>query len=125
MRNVITVVRIITFNDLHGNLEPLNLLGVEASVVGNRTSRSWGPMCTTRTASRRYCRSASSSPAVSRFGVIGATLKDLPQVVTPEAIKGLKFGEEVQAIDRTAKLLDLFGTNARSSRVPRPRSRGR
>ncbi len=42
-------------------------------------------------------------------GIIGATLKDLPQVVTPEAIKGLKFGDEVQAIDRTSKLLDLVG----------------
>ncbi|MFD8499101.1 bifunctional metallophosphatase/5'-nucleotidase [Amycolatopsis sp. NPDC059657] len=43
------------------------------------------------------------------IGVIGATLKDLPSVVTPEAIKGLKFGDEVQAINRTSALLDLFG----------------
>src|SRR6266496_1243933 len=41
-------------------------------------------------------------------GIIGVTLKDLPSVVTPEAIKGLKFGDEVQAIDRTANLLDFF-----------------
>ncbi|MEQ0559403.1 bifunctional metallophosphatase/5'-nucleotidase [Amycolatopsis sp. NEAU-NG30] len=46
------------------------------------------------------------------IGVIGATLKDLPSVVTPEAIKGLKFGDEVEAIDRTSKLLDYFGVKA-------------
>src|SRR5206468_1020599 len=34
------------------------------------------------------------------IGVIGATLKDLPLVVTPEAIKGLKFGDEVKAINQ-------------------------
>lgn len=43
------------------------------------------------------------------IGIIGVTLKDLPSVVTPEAIKGLKFGDEVQAINRTANLLDLIG----------------
>ncbi len=42
-------------------------------------------------------------------GLIGVTLHDLPSVVTPDAIKGLKFGDEVQAINRTANLLDLFG----------------
>jgi 5'-nucleotidase len=42
-------------------------------------------------------------------GVIGVTLKDLPLVVTPEAIKGLKFGDEVQAINRTSRLLDVLG----------------
>jgi 5'-nucleotidase len=46
------------------------------------------------------------------IGVIGATLKDLPQVVTPEAIKGLQFGDEVEAINRTANLLDSFGVKA-------------
>ena len=46
------------------------------------------------------------------LGIIGVTLKDLPSVVTPEAIKGLKFGGEVQAIDRTANLLDFFGVKA-------------
>jgi len=46
------------------------------------------------------------------LGIIGVTLKDLPSVVTPEAIKGLKFGDEVQAIDRTANLLDFFGVKA-------------
>ena len=42
-------------------------------------------------------------------GIIGATLEDLPDVVTPEAIAGLKFGDEVQAINRTSKLLDRLG----------------
>ena len=46
------------------------------------------------------------------IGIIGATLKDLPTVVTPEAIKGLKFGDEVEAINRTADLLDFFGVKA-------------
>ncbi|WP_372667405.1 bifunctional metallophosphatase/5'-nucleotidase [Amycolatopsis kentuckyensis] len=46
------------------------------------------------------------------IGVIGATLKDLPSVVTPEAIKGLKFGDEVEAINRTANLLDFFGVKS-------------
>ncbi|SFW55258.1 bifunctional metallophosphatase/5'-nucleotidase [Amycolatopsis australiensis] len=46
------------------------------------------------------------------IGIIGATLKDLPTVVTPEAIKGLKFGDEVEAIDRTANLLDFFGVKS-------------
>lgn len=46
------------------------------------------------------------------IGVIGATLKDLPSVVTPEAIKGLKFGDEVEAINRTANLLDFLGVKA-------------
>jgi 5'-nucleotidase len=42
-------------------------------------------------------------------GVIGVTLKDLPLVVTPEAIKGLKFGDEVKAINQTSRLLDVLG----------------
>jgi 5'-nucleotidase len=43
------------------------------------------------------------------IGVIGATLEDLPSVVTPEAIAGLKFGDEVTAINKTSKLLDRLG----------------
>ncbi|WP_432848899.1 bifunctional metallophosphatase/5'-nucleotidase [Amycolatopsis sp. CA-161197] len=46
------------------------------------------------------------------IGIIGATLEDLPSVVTPDAIKGLKFGDEAQAINRTANLLDLLGIKA-------------
>ena len=43
------------------------------------------------------------------IGVIGVTLKDLPLVVTPEAIEGLKFGDEVKAINQTSRLLDVLG----------------
>jgi 5'-nucleotidase len=43
------------------------------------------------------------------IGVIGVTLEDLPSVVTPAAIEGLKFGDEVQAINKTSKLLDRLG----------------
>ncbi|RJQ84345.1 bifunctional metallophosphatase/5'-nucleotidase [Amycolatopsis panacis] len=46
------------------------------------------------------------------IGIIGATLKDLPSVVTPAAIKGLKFGDEVPAINRTADVLDRLGVKA-------------
>jgi 5'-nucleotidase len=42
-------------------------------------------------------------------GVIGVPLKDLPTVVSSEAVKGLEFGDEVQAINKTADLLDRFG----------------
>ena len=42
-------------------------------------------------------------------GIIGVTLKDLPSVVTPTAVAGLKFGSEVTAINRTADLLDRLG----------------
>ncbi|MEV0696960.1 bifunctional metallophosphatase/5'-nucleotidase [Saccharopolyspora sp. NPDC050389] len=47
-----------------------------------------------------------------RIGIIGVTLEDLPAMVTPEAIKGLKFGDEVEAINRTADLLDSAGVKA-------------
>lgn len=43
------------------------------------------------------------------IGIIGVTLEDLPLVVTPEAIEGLKFGDEVEAIDRSSRLLDRLG----------------
>lgn len=42
-------------------------------------------------------------------GIIGVTLQDLPSVVTPSAVAGLKFGSEVTAIDKTANLLDRLG----------------
>ncbi|MET0693919.1 MAG: bifunctional UDP-sugar hydrolase/5'-nucleotidase [Propionibacteriaceae bacterium] len=45
-------------------------------------------------------------------GIIGITLEDLPSVVTPSAIAGLKFGDEVAAINRTANLLDRLGVKA-------------
>jgi 5'-nucleotidase len=43
------------------------------------------------------------------IGIIGATLEDLPTVVTPTAIEGLKFGDEVEAINRTSGWLDKLG----------------
>jgi len=43
------------------------------------------------------------------IGIIGVTLEDLPLVVTPEAIKGLKFGDEVEAINRSSRVLDKLG----------------
>ncbi|KAA5830492.1 bifunctional metallophosphatase/5'-nucleotidase [Saccharopolyspora hirsuta] len=46
------------------------------------------------------------------IGIIGVTLEDLPAMVTPEAVRGLKFGDEVEAIDRTADLLTRLGVNA-------------
>ncbi|MEV0052848.1 bifunctional metallophosphatase/5'-nucleotidase [Saccharopolyspora shandongensis] len=47
-----------------------------------------------------------------RIGIIGVTLEDLPAMVTPEAIEGLKFGDEVETINRTADLLDSAGVKA-------------
>lgn len=46
------------------------------------------------------------------IGIIGVTLEDLPSVVTPTAIADLKFGDEVQAINRTSRLLDRLGVRA-------------
>jgi 5'-nucleotidase len=47
-------------------------------------------------------------------GIIGVTLKDLPDVVTPSAIAGLRFGDEVQAINRTSKLLNGLGVRTQA-----------
>ncbi|RKT88582.1 5'-nucleotidase [Saccharopolyspora antimicrobica] len=46
------------------------------------------------------------------IGIIGVTLEDLPAMVTPEAVRGLAFGDEVEAIGRTADLLDRAGVKA-------------
>ncbi len=46
------------------------------------------------------------------IGFIGVTLEDLPSVVTPEAIKGLTFGDEVEAINRTSRQLTRLGVKA-------------
>ena len=46
------------------------------------------------------------------IGIIGATLEDLPSVVTPAAIAGLKFGDEVAAIDRSSAILQRLGVKA-------------
>lgn len=46
------------------------------------------------------------------IGIIGVTLQGLPDVVLPSAVEGLKFGDEVRAIDRTSRLLRRFGVKA-------------
>ncbi|MBQ6644202.1 MAG: bifunctional metallophosphatase/5'-nucleotidase [Saccharopolyspora sp.] len=46
------------------------------------------------------------------IGIIGVTLHDLPQSVSPDAVAGLEFGDEVAAIDRTAEALDRLGVKA-------------
>ena len=46
------------------------------------------------------------------IGIIGATLKDLPDVVLPTSIANLQFGDEVTAINRTSNLLDHLGIRA-------------
>ncbi|NYI88588.1 5'-nucleotidase [Amycolatopsis endophytica] len=46
------------------------------------------------------------------IGIIGATLEDLPSVVSAEAIQGLEFGDEVEAINRTSGWLDRLGVKA-------------
>ncbi len=43
---------------------------------------------------------------------IGITLKGVPDVVVPSAVKGLAFGDEVAAINRTSRLLAKFGVKA-------------
>jgi 5'-nucleotidase len=48
----------------------------------------------------------------TRVGIIGATLEELPSVVAPGAIEGLEFGDEVEAINRTSKMLDTMGVKA-------------
>ncbi|MDQ3578445.1 MAG: bifunctional metallophosphatase/5'-nucleotidase [Actinomycetota bacterium] len=40
--------------------------------------------------------------------IIGVTLKDLPTVVTPEAVEGFKFHDEIETLDRTSRLLDTL-----------------
>ncbi len=47
-----------------------------------------------------------------RVGVIGVTLRDLPTVVSAEAVRGLTFGDEVEAIDRASADLTARGVNA-------------
>lgn len=47
-----------------------------------------------------------------KIGVIGVTLKDLPDVVTPTAVAGLEFTDEVAAINRSSRLLQKMGVKA-------------
>lgn len=43
------------------------------------------------------------------IGIIGATLKGLPEIVSAEGIKGLKFGDEAAAINKSSRLLQALG----------------
>jgi 5'-nucleotidase len=47
-----------------------------------------------------------------KVGIIGATLKDLPTIVSPDGIKGLSFGDEAAAINRSSTLLQKLGVKA-------------
>jgi 5'-nucleotidase len=44
-----------------------------------------------------------------KVGIIGATLKDLPTIVSPDGIKGLTFGDEATAINRSSAQLQRMG----------------
>jgi 5'-nucleotidase len=48
----------------------------------------------------------------AKIGIIGATLKDLPTIVSPDGIKGLSFGDEAAAINRSSALLQRLGVKA-------------
>ncbi len=48
----------------------------------------------------------------AKIGIIGATLKDLPTIVSPDGIKGLSFGDEAAAINRSSTLLQKLGVKA-------------
>ncbi len=47
-----------------------------------------------------------------KIGIIGATLKDLPTIVSPDGIQGLSFGDEAAAINRSSALLQRLGVKA-------------
>jgi 5'-nucleotidase len=47
-----------------------------------------------------------------KVGIIGATLKDLPTIVSPDGIQGLSFGDEAAAINRSSTLLQKLGVKA-------------
>jgi len=48
----------------------------------------------------------------ANIGVIGITLEGLPDVVIADGIKGLRFTDEVRAIDRTSNLLQRLGVKS-------------
>jgi 5'-nucleotidase len=48
----------------------------------------------------------------AKIGIIGATLKDLPTIVSPDGIQGLSFGDEAAAINRSSALLQKLGVKA-------------
>ncbi|KUJ65320.1 bifunctional metallophosphatase/5'-nucleotidase [Streptomyces albus subsp. albus] len=47
-----------------------------------------------------------------KIGFIGVTLEGTPDVVTAEGVKGLKFGDEVETINKYAKILDRQGVKS-------------
>jgi 5'-nucleotidase len=47
-----------------------------------------------------------------RIGFIGVTLEGTPNVVTAEGVKGLKFGDEVETINKYAKILERQGVKS-------------
>ncbi|MGK5729606.1 bifunctional metallophosphatase/5'-nucleotidase [Streptomyces sp. URMC 124] len=47
-----------------------------------------------------------------KIGIIGLTLEGTPDVVTAEGVKGLKFADEVETINKYAKELDRQGVKA-------------
>ncbi|WP_369377456.1 bifunctional UDP-sugar hydrolase/5'-nucleotidase [Streptomyces sp. cg36] len=47
-----------------------------------------------------------------KIGFIGVTLKGTPDVVTASGVKGLKFGDEIQTINKYAKELDRQGVKS-------------
>ncbi|MFF0748298.1 bifunctional metallophosphatase/5'-nucleotidase [Streptomyces sp. NPDC004267] len=47
-----------------------------------------------------------------RIGFIGVTLKGTPNVVTAEGVKGLKFGDEVETINKYTKILERQGVKS-------------
>ncbi|MET9346662.1 bifunctional metallophosphatase/5'-nucleotidase [Streptomyces termitum] len=47
-----------------------------------------------------------------RIGFIGVTLEGTPNVVTAEGVKGLKFGDEVETINKYAKVLERKGVKS-------------
>ncbi|WP_309049564.1 bifunctional metallophosphatase/5'-nucleotidase [Streptomyces sp.] len=47
-----------------------------------------------------------------RIGFIGVTLEGTPNIVTAEGVKGLKFGDEVETINKYAKLLERKGVKS-------------
>ncbi|MFI8828175.1 bifunctional metallophosphatase/5'-nucleotidase [Streptomyces sp. NPDC053431] len=47
-----------------------------------------------------------------RIGFIGVTLEGTPNVVTAEGVKGLKFGDEVETINKYTKILERQGVKS-------------
>ncbi|MFF4168919.1 bifunctional metallophosphatase/5'-nucleotidase [Streptomyces sp. NPDC001744] len=47
-----------------------------------------------------------------RIGFIGVTLEGTPNIVTAEGVKGLKFGDEVETINKYAKVLERQGVKS-------------